>query len=141
MTTMHAIDLLLQKLPPDACLAHQLPGLVNNLLSLAVLCNAGCEVFFHKTGCKVTLEGATIQQGWRNSKNLLWQVKIVDNGQTTQLTIHDETQPITPLDTTPTGQLANCIPIKTAESDTALANRLYECSNTGQVKNFYLHVS
>jgi hypothetical protein len=46
MMTTHAINLLLRKLPPEARLAHQLPGLVNNLLSVAVLCDAGCEVFF-----------------------------------------------------------------------------------------------
>jgi hypothetical protein len=57
MTTTHAINLLLRKLPCDAHVAHQLSGLVNNLLSVAILCNAGCKVFFHKTGCKVTLNG------------------------------------------------------------------------------------
>jgi hypothetical protein len=67
-TTVHAVNLLLSKLPPEACLAHQLPGLVNNLLSIAVLCNAGCKVFFHKTGCKVTLDRETILQGWREPK-------------------------------------------------------------------------
>jgi hypothetical protein len=39
MCTTHAMDLLLQKLPPDARMAHRLPGLVNNLLSITVLCN------------------------------------------------------------------------------------------------------
>jgi hypothetical protein len=60
MMTTHAVNLLLSKLPPEACLAHQLPGLINNLLSVAILCNAGCKVFIHKTGCKVTLNGENI---------------------------------------------------------------------------------
>jgi hypothetical protein len=38
MRTTHAMDLLLQKLPPDAHMAHNIPGIViNNLLSIAVL--------------------------------------------------------------------------------------------------------
>jgi hypothetical protein len=42
MRTTHAVNLLLSKLPPNARMAHSLPGLTNNLLSVAVLCNAGC---------------------------------------------------------------------------------------------------
>jgi hypothetical protein len=60
MRTTHAMDLLLQKLPPDTIMAHHLPGLVNNLLSVAVLYNAGCKVYFHSTGCNVTLNGEII---------------------------------------------------------------------------------
>jgi hypothetical protein len=45
MTTMHAVNLLLRKLPPDARLAHQLSGLINNLLSITILCNTDCKVF------------------------------------------------------------------------------------------------
>jgi hypothetical protein len=63
MRSTHAINLLLQSLPPEARLAHQLPGLINNLLLEAVLCNAGCKVFFHKHGCKVTINGPTILRG------------------------------------------------------------------------------
>jgi hypothetical protein len=65
----HAMDLLLQKLPPDRPVAHHLPGLVNNLLSVAVLCDAGCEVYFHTTGCEVSLNGKIILRGWRKPKN------------------------------------------------------------------------
>jgi hypothetical protein len=60
MTTTHAVDLLLSNLSPKARLVHQLPSLVNHLLSVAVLCDAGCKVFFYKTGCKVTLDNTTI---------------------------------------------------------------------------------
>jgi hypothetical protein len=137
MTTMHAINLLLSKLPPEARLAHQLPGLVNNLLSIAILCNKSCKVFFHKTGCEVTLDGKAILRGWRNPQNCLWQVMIVDNGWTTKLTIRKVTRPITLLATTPTGHLANSVSIVPPESNTTLANSLYECSNTGQLTDYY----
>jgi hypothetical protein len=54
MTSTQAVNLLLTKLPAEVRLAHRLPGLVNNLLLVAVLCDASCNVFFHKHGCKVT---------------------------------------------------------------------------------------
>ncbi len=60
MTTTHAFDLLLGNLPPEARLGHHLPGLVNNLLFVAALVDAGCKVFFCCTGCKVTFDGAII---------------------------------------------------------------------------------
>jgi hypothetical protein len=66
MITMHTADLILSKLTPEAHLAHQLPDLVNNLLTVSVLCDAGCKVFFHKTGCEVTLNRETILQGWHD---------------------------------------------------------------------------
>ena len=69
MRTTHAMGLLLQKLPPNAHMAHHLPGLLNNLLSVTVLCNTGCEVYFHSTGCEVILKGEIILQGWRDPKN------------------------------------------------------------------------
>jgi hypothetical protein len=69
MRTTHQMDLLLQKLPPDACMAHHLPGLINYLLSIAVFCDAGCKVYFDITGCKVSLNEEIILRGWRDPKN------------------------------------------------------------------------
>jgi hypothetical protein len=69
MRTTLAIDLLLQNLPPNACMAHCLPRLLNNLLSVAVLCNAGCKVYFHSTGCEVTLNWEIFLRGWRDPEN------------------------------------------------------------------------
>jgi hypothetical protein len=117
MTTTHTVNLLLSNLPPEARLVHWLSGLVNNLLSVAILCNTGCKVFFHKTSCEVTLDGKTILQGWRDPKNCLWHVMIVNNGWTTQLTIRDVARPTLPLSTTPTGHLANSMPIVPFESN------------------------
>jgi hypothetical protein len=69
MHTTHAIDLLLQKLPPNARMAHHLTGLINNLLSVTVFCNAGSKVYFHSTSCEVTHNGEIILQGWRDPDN------------------------------------------------------------------------
>ncbi len=76
---MHTVNLLLWNLPQDARLGYRLPGLINNLLSIAALIDAGCKVFFNHTRRKVTFDGAVILQGWRDPKNRLWQVKIVNN--------------------------------------------------------------
>jgi hypothetical protein len=72
MTTTDAIDLLLWNLPPETRLGHRLPGLVNILLSIAALVDAGCKVTFYCTGSKVTFEGAIILRGWRDPMNRLW---------------------------------------------------------------------
>jgi hypothetical protein len=130
------VNLLLKKLPAEARLAHQLPGLVNNLLLVAVLCDAGCGVFFHKHGCEVTHNGETILRGWRDPKNRLWHVKLVDDGWNTKLTICDDaTRLPIPLTTTPTGIV---MPAPTTNRvPEAQANSLYECSNTHQLIHYY----
>ncbi|KAL7474374.1 LOW QUALITY PROTEIN: hypothetical protein ACHAW6_000349 [Cyclotella cf. meneghiniana] len=53
--------LILQiKFPPKAREAHSAPGITNNLISTTTLANAGCKIFFHKTGCEVSLDGEII---------------------------------------------------------------------------------
>jgi hypothetical protein len=64
-------------------MAHSLPGLSNNLLSIR-------EVFFNATGCEVTLNGEIILRGWRHR---LWLVRIVDDGWTTNLKVSDVASP------------------------------------------------
>jgi hypothetical protein len=135
--TTQAVNLLLSKLPPEACLTHQLYGLINNLLSITVLCNVSCKVFFHKTGYKVTLNRETILQGWGDPQNCLWQVMIDNNSWKTKLTVRNVTRIIIPLAATPTGHLANSIPIMHSKSSIPLANSLYECSNMCQLMNYY----
>jgi hypothetical protein len=125
MTTTHAVDLLLRHLPPKARLGHCLPGLVNNLLSVAALVDAGCEVFFRRTGCKVTFDGTVILRGWCDPKNKLWCIKIMDNGWTTNLHV-----PIPNGDPEPPT-------IALAMPPTTWANSLYECSTTHKLTHFY----
>ena len=55
LTTSGNVTLLLPKLPPSAKQAYRIAGLTNNLLSAFALADAGCELFFHHTGCEVTL--------------------------------------------------------------------------------------
>jgi hypothetical protein len=119
MTTTHAVNLLLRNLPPEARLGHCLPGLVNNLLSIATLVDSGCKVFFHRTGCKVTFDGTVILRGWRDPKNKLWRVKIMDDKRTTNLHV-----PIPNGDPEP-------------PTIAVWANSLYECSTTHKLAHFY----
>ena len=46
MFTTKTMELLLAKLTKAAREAHLVPGIINNLLSISILCDAGCEVFF-----------------------------------------------------------------------------------------------
>jgi hypothetical protein len=62
---------------------------------------------------------------------------IIDDGWTTKLTVRNITRPIILLFTAPTGHLANSMPIMLSECNTTLANSLYECSNMGQLTNYY----
>jgi hypothetical protein len=62
---------------------------------------------------------------------------IVDDGWTTKLNAHNVARPVIPLSTTPTRNLANNMPIVPSKSNAVLANSLYECSNTGQLTNYY----
>jgi hypothetical protein len=116
MQSTHSVDLLLQKLPPNARMAHSLPGLTNNLLSIAILCDARCKVFFHATGCEVTLNGAVIFRGWRDPHHCLWCVRIVNDGWTSNHCIHDNNK---------------------SHPNIAVANSLYNCDNTQQLRHFY----
>ncbi|KAL7489105.1 hypothetical protein ACHAW6_014700 [Cyclotella cf. meneghiniana] len=55
--TTETLLLLLNKLPPMAKEAHQAPGISHKLISAATLADVGCELFFHKTGCEISLQG------------------------------------------------------------------------------------
>jgi hypothetical protein len=85
--------------------------------------DAGCEAFFHRTGCKIIFDRAIIFQGWRDPKNRLWWVKIVDDGWTTnyKVAIPPQEKPTIELTTPPTMH----------------AYSLYQCSNTNKLTHFY----
>jgi hypothetical protein len=78
-------------------------------------------VYFHSTGCKIFLNGKIILQGWRDPKNRLWQVKIINDGWITNLKTKDNDNTCeTPID-----------------HAVAEANSLYECNKIYQLINFY----
>ena len=63
LTTTETLDLLLDKLPPEARKAFRVPGLRHNLLAVATFCNAGCTVTFTKHGVYVKYNGEIVLCG------------------------------------------------------------------------------
>jgi hypothetical protein len=75
-------------------MTHSLPGLTNNLLFVAVLCDTGCKVFLNATSCEVTFDGKVILQGWQDPKHCLWHVHIINAGWMTNLKINEISPPL-----------------------------------------------
>ena len=71
---------MLDKLPKAAREVHRAPGIINNLLFVSVLCDVGCEVFFHSTGCEISFNGIIIVRGWRNMQTNMWRISLLDEG-------------------------------------------------------------
>ncbi|KAL7531195.1 hypothetical protein ACHAXR_003897, partial [Thalassiosira sp. AJA248-18] len=120
MFTDKTMELLLSKLPKAARAAHRARKLTNNLLSVSVLCDAGCEVFFHAQGCEISFNGETILRGWRDLATNMWRISLIPDG----------------------GQ--NIIPADDNDNFTSevpmpdfFANSIYECETTGQLIQFY----
>ena len=111
--TTETLLLLLNKVPLEAREAHRAPGITNNLLSASALADAGCELFFHQTGCEVSLNGEIILRGWRDPDTRLWRVSLLADGSNS----------IVPAD-------QNIVQSPTV-------NGIYECENTGDLIQFY----
>ncbi len=93
--------------------------LLLNKLPATTLADAGCEIFYHKTGCEVSLNGEIILRGWRDPYTQLWRVSLYPEGGNT----------IVPTNQQITHQLS----LHTSPE----INNIYECENTGQLINFY----
>ena len=120
MFTTKTLELLINKLPKAAREAHRAPTLTNNLLSVSVLCDAGCEVFFHSHGCEITLNGETIVRGWRDLTTNMWRISLIPDGGNNII------------DPTITNDFTSEV-----EMPSFFANSIYECENTGQLIKFY----
>ena len=115
MFTTRTLHLLLSKLPKAAREAHAAPTITNNLLSVSVLCDAGCQVFFHEHGCEVTFNGETILRGWRDFITNMWRVSLIPDGGNNIILADDAPVPMPDF----------------------LANSIYECETTNQLIHFY----
>jgi hypothetical protein len=120
MFTTSTLELLINKLPKAAREAHRAPALTNNLLSVSVLCDAGCEVFLHQHGCEITFNGETIVRGWRDMRSNMWRISLLPDGGN-NIIPDDEDQ-----------DCNTKVPIPDF-----LANSIYECETTGQLIQFY----
>ena len=74
------MELLIAKLLKAAREAHCAPGIINKLLYVSVLCGAGCEVFFHSTGCEISFNGEIIVGGWRDMQTNMWRISLLYEG-------------------------------------------------------------
>ena len=120
MFTTNTLELLLTKLPKAAREAHAAPTITNNLLSVSVLCDAGCEVYFHGQGCEITFNGETIVRGWRDLTTNMWRISLIPDGTNNIIPeddIHDQTSEV--------------------QTPQFFANGIYECETTGQLITFY----
>ena len=120
MFTTKTLELLINKLPKAAREAHRAPTLTNNLLSVSVLCDAGCEVHFHFHGCEITFNGETIVRGWRDLSTNMWRISLIPDGGNNVI------------DPTITNDFTSEV-----EMPSFFANSIYECENTGQLIKFY----
>ena len=116
MFTTKTVNLLLQKLPTKARQAHRVPGIINSLLSVPVLVDAGCEVFFHRTGCDITFNGETIIRGWRDIATNMWSISLQDSESNNVISDNDGANWKLPA---------------------LFANHIYECEILSQLIQFY----
>ena len=67
------------QLPKAARIGYVIPGLnTHSLMSVVVLCNAGCTVKFTKIGVTVKYRGSTILTGRKCTRTGLWMVPITE---------------------------------------------------------------
>ena len=121
MFTTNTLELLLTKLPRAAREAHEAPTITNNLISVSVLCDAGCEVFFHMTGCEITFNGETIVRGWRDMRTNMWRISLIPDNANNVVPADDNQNEIS----------------SAVKFPAFLANSIYECENTTQLIQFY----
>ena len=76
MFTTKTTELLISKLTKAIRELHLAPGIINNLISVSVLCDSGCEVFFHSTGCEISFNGEIIFRGWRDMQTNIWRISL-----------------------------------------------------------------
>ena len=121
METSKTLELLMQKWPPVACKAFCCSKIMNNLVAVCKLCNAGCGVYFHRTGVEVDYEGEIISRGWQDRFNRLWRIPITSKGgeRITPLTNPEEWNP------------------KNGIIFSAKVNAIYKCENLYQLTQYH----
>ena len=121
MMTTETLRLLLSKLPEKARRAYRVPNIAHNLIAVAALCDAGCEVRFYKHGVDIEYEGEIIYRGWRDMTSRLWRVLLTSEG---GQQIQPETSP------------EEYDPSEGAILQ-ASVNAIYECENKEQLIKYY----
>ena len=63
---------------------------MNSLLSVSIIVDVGCEVFFHRTGCDITYNGETIIRGWRDIATNMWRTSLQDRERNNVISDNDD---------------------------------------------------
>ena len=117
------MKILLVKLPKLAREAHFVPGIINNLLSVSALCDAGCEVFFHSTGCEISFNREIIVRGWRDMQTNMWRIYLLDEGVSNIILAYSDGAMMPELVSMPITE--------------GFYKKIYECETTVQLIQFY----
>ena len=111
------MEVLLAELPKAAREAQRAPGIINSLLSVSILCDAGCEVFFHSTGCEISFNGEIFVRGWRNVQTNMWRISLLDEGAPNVILAYSDGAMMLELEATPIIKV--------------FSKKIYECETTG----------
>ena len=107
MTSSLSGDLLLNTLPPEARKAHVFNELTSwSLLSLGVLCDAGCTAILSSDKLRVNMFDKVILNGYRDhTTSGMWMVDLTEETQTA-----NAARPIEPINNVyPTGTIAKLV--------------------------------
>ena len=123
MFNTKTMELLLAKLPKASREAHLAPGIINNLLFISVLCDAGCELFLHNTGCEISFNGEIIFRGWSDMQTNMWHIYLLDEGVSNIIPAYSDGAIMPELGPMPITEV--------------FSNNIYECETTGKLIQFY----
>ena len=123
MFTTKTMKLLFAKLPKADREAHLATGIINNFLYVSVLCDAGCEVFFHSTGYEISFNGEIIIIGWRDMQTNMWRIYLLYEGVSNIITAYRDG-----------AMMPELWPMPLTE---VFSNNTYACDTTGQFIQFY----
>ena len=76
ITSTHEAELPIPMLPPKARLAHLFPSLQHCLLSIPLLCDAGCSATFTQSHVTITYNDTVILSGPKNTTTGLWEIHL-----------------------------------------------------------------
>ena len=86
MHSTAAVKLDMLMLPPTATYGHRLPGIHDNLFSVATAVDAGLTAHFYPTHCTFTKDNIEVLRGWRDMTTKLWRIDINPRPQGSQAT-------------------------------------------------------
>ena len=90
LTSTHTCTLDTPWLPNDAKEAHIVPGLEHaSLISIIILCNAGCKVTYNDAECRVYYNKKVVWLGKREPQTGLWILPLTETTWQPQTTITD----------------------------------------------------